>query len=96
MPYSSVNLFQNFSPYVNAWNPYQGLFAPFNTFLGGHFANYREFSAGVGQNLNFTGPQGAPYGSVGSMNYFGQPGAFINLGHSFQNIGSSAHTEWNP
>jgi len=92
MPYSSVNYFQNFSPYANPWNPYQGLSTPFNTSLGGNITNYRGFVAGVDQTPNFDGSQGSPCGSVGSTNYFRQPGAFTNPGHSFQNIGSSAHT----
>lgn len=41
MSYSSVNSFQNSSPYAKAWNPYQGLSAPFNTSLGGNFTSYR-------------------------------------------------------
>lgn len=46
--YSSVNSFQNFSPFSNTWNPYQGLSAPFNTSLGGNFTSYEGFLVGVG------------------------------------------------
>ena len=70
MSYSSVNSFKNFPPFANAWTPYQGLSAPFNTRLGVNFTGYGGFSVGVGQTSNFAGPQGAPFGSVGSMSYF--------------------------
>ena len=53
MLYSSVNSFQNFSPCAHAWNPCQGLSAPFNTSLGGNFTGYGNFSAGVGQTSIF-------------------------------------------
>lgn len=96
MLYSSVSSFQNFSHYSHAWNPYQGLSSPFNTSLGGTFTGYRNSFPGVYQTLGFSGPQGTPYGSSGSTNYFRQPGAFTNPGYSFHNIGNSAHTRWNP
>jgi len=78
MPYSSVSSFHNFSPYAHAWNPYQGFSAPFNISLGRNFIGYGNFSVGVGQS-----PQGAPYHSSGSMNYFRQPSAFTNPRYSF-------------
>ena len=37
--HSSVNSFRSFPPLANAWNPYQGLPAPFNTSLGGNFTS---------------------------------------------------------
>lgn len=92
--YSSVNSFQSFSPFANAWNPYQGLSAPFIQ-LGSNFIGYRGFSAGVGKTPNFSGPQGSPFGSIGSTSYFRKPGAFQNLGHSFQTFGNPAHFGWN-
>ena len=95
VPYSLVNSFQSFSPFANAWNPYQGLAAPFNTLLGGNFTGYGGFSVGVAQTLNSVGPQGSPFGSVGSMSYFGQPGSFQNLGHSFHTFGNPARSGWN-
>lgn len=55
MPYSSINYFQNFSPYANAWNPNQGISIPFNTSLGGNFTSYEVFAVGVGKTLNFVG-----------------------------------------
>lgn len=71
MPYSFVNYFQNVSPYANTWNPYQGIYAPFNTSLRRKFTSYGRFLERVVQTLNFSRSQGAPYGSVGSTNYFG-------------------------
>ena len=93
--YSSVTSFQSFSPFTNAWNPYQGLSAPFNTLLRGNFTGYRGFAAGVGQTQSFAGPQGSPFGLVGSTSYFVQPGAFPKPGHSFQAYWSPAQSGWN-
>jgi len=96
MIYSFVSSFYKFSPYANAWNPYQGLSTPSNTSLGGNFTGYRNFSTGVGKILVFAGPQGAPYGSVGSTSYFRQPSTFTNPWHSFQNVWSSTQIGWSP
>ena len=60
-----------------------GALCSFNTSLGGNFTSYGAFSVGLGQTLNFSRPKGAPYGLVGSMSYFKQPGAFTNPCHSF-------------
>jgi len=69
-PYSTVSSFQSISPLASAWNPYQGLSTPYNP-LGGNFAGYGGFVAGVGQTPNFAGSQGLPFGSAGSVGYFG-------------------------
>jgi len=86
---------ENFPPFANAWNPYQGLSTPFNTSSGGNFTGYGGFSARVGQTLNFVGPQGAPFGLVGSTSYFGRPTIFQNPSHSFQTFGNPARSGWN-
>jgi len=83
MSYSSISSFQSFSPYAHAWSPYQGLSAPFNTYLVGNFTGYGNSSMGVGQTPVFFGPQGSSYGSGLSMNYFKQPSAFTNPRYYF-------------
>jgi len=94
-PYSIVSSFQSIPPLALAWNPYQRLSTLYNP-LGGNFAGYGGFAAGVGQTLNFARSQGLPFGSASSVGYFGQLGAFQNPGQSFQNFGNSAQSRWNP
>lgn len=69
-PYSTISSFQSIPPLASTWNPYQGLSTPYNP-LGGSFAGYGGFVAGVVQTLNFSGSQGFPFGSSGSGGYFG-------------------------
>jgi len=68
-PYCTVSSFQSIPPLASAWNPYQGLSTPYH--LGGNFAGYVGYTAGVGQTPNFAGSQGFPFGSAGSTGYFG-------------------------
>lgn len=89
--YTTVSSFQSIPPLASAWNPYQGLSTPYNP-LGGNFVGYGGYAAEVGQTPNFAGSQGLPFGSAGSTGYFGQPGAFQNLGQYFQNFGSSTQS----